>query len=121
MLLGKMVESGWGRIINISSVTALSGNRGQVNYAAAKGALIAATKALSLEVASRGITVNAVAPGIISTTMSNPAFDAAAIANLVPMKRAGTALEVASLVRYLASNDAGYITGQVISINGGLI
>ena len=80
-----------------------------------------ATKALSLEVATRGITVNAVAPGIISTDMSNPAFDAGMIAELVPMKRAGTPLEVASLVRYLASNDAGYITGQVISINGGII
>jgi len=116
-----MIRTRWGRIVNISSVTALAGNRGQVNYAAAKGALNAATKALSLEVASRGVTVNAVAPGIISTNMSNPAFDAAMIANLVPMKRAGTALEVASLVGYLASDDAGYITGQVISINGGLI
>ena len=120
-LMLPMIRTRWGRIINISSVTALVGNRGQVNYAAAKGALVAATKALSLEVASRGITVNAVAPGIISTDMSSPAFDAAAIANLVPMKRAGTALEVASLVRYLASDEAGYITGQVISINGGII
>jgi 3-oxoacyl-[acyl-carrier protein] reductase len=120
-LMLPMIRTRWGRIVNISSVTALAGNRGQVNYAAAKGALIAATKALSLEVASRGITVNAVAPGIISTSMSDPAFDAAMIANLVPMKRAGTALEVASLVRYLASEEAGYITGQVISINGGLI
>jgi 3-oxoacyl-[acyl-carrier protein] reductase len=120
-LLLPMIRTRWGRILNIASVTALAGNRGQVNYAAAKGALIAATKALSLEVASRGITVNAVAPGIISTNMSAPAFDAAMIENLVPMKRAGTADEVASLVRFLASNDAGYITGQVISINGGLI
>ena len=120
-LMLPMIRTRWGRIVNISSVTALAGNRGQVNYAAAKGALIAATKALSLEVASRGITVNAVAPGIISTNMSAPAFDAAMIANLVPMKRAGTADEVASLVRYLASNEAGYITGQVISISGGII
>jgi 3-oxoacyl-[acyl-carrier protein] reductase len=120
-LMLPMIRTRWGRIINISSVTALAGNRGQVNYAAAKGALIAATRALSLEVASRGITVNAVAPGIISTNMTNPAFDAAAIADLVPMKRPGTALEVASLVRYLASDDAGYITGQVISVNGGMI
>jgi len=119
-LMLPMIRTRWGRIINISSVTALAGNRGQVNYAAAKGALNAATKALSLEVASRGITVNAVAPGIISTSMSNPAFDATAIANLVPMKRAGTPLEVASLVRYLASDEAGYVTGQIISINGGL-
>jgi 3-oxoacyl-[acyl-carrier protein] reductase len=120
-LMLPMIRTRWGRIINISSVTALAGNRGQVNYAAAKGALIAATRALSLEVASRGITVNAVAPGIISTNMTNPAFDADAIADLVPMKRPGTALEVASLVRYLASDDAGYITGQVISVNGGMI
>jgi 3-oxoacyl-[acyl-carrier protein] reductase len=116
-----MISTRWGRIINISSVTALCGNRGQVNYAAAKGALNAATKSLSLEVARRGITVNAVAPGIIASGMGNPAFDAAAISDLVPMKRAGTAVEVASLVGYLASKEAGYITGQIISINGGMI
>jgi 3-oxoacyl-[acyl-carrier protein] reductase len=120
-LMLPMIRTRWGRIISISSVTALVGNRGQVNYAAAKGALNAATKALSLEVASRGITVNAVAPGIIATEMSKPAFDDAAINNIVPMKRAGSADEVASLVAYLASRDAGYITGQVISINGGMI
>jgi 3-oxoacyl-[acyl-carrier protein] reductase len=120
-LLLPMIRTRWGRIVNISSVTALAGNRGQVNYAAAKGALNAATKALSLEVASRGITVNAVAPGIIATGMSGPAFDPATIAALVPMKRAGSAAEVASLVGFLASQDAGYITGQVISINGGMI
>lgn len=120
-LMMPMIRTRWGRIINISSVTALSGNRGQVNYAAAKGALNAATKALSLEVASRGITVNAVAPGIIATGMSSPAFDEAAIANLVPMKRPGSAEEVASLVGFLASKEAGYITGQVISINGGMV
>lgn len=120
-LMLPMIRTRWGRIINISSVAALKGNRGQVNYAAAKGALNAATKALSLEVASRGITVNAVAPGIIATAMSSPAFDAAAIADLVPMKRAGSADEVASLVGFLASREAGYITGQIISINGGMI
>jgi 3-oxoacyl-[acyl-carrier protein] reductase len=120
-LLLPMIRTRFGRIINISSVSALLGNRGQVNYAAAKGALNAATKALSLEVASRGITVNAVAPGIIGTDMGNAAFDAAAIANLVPMKRAGTAEEVASLVAYLASPEAGYITGQVIAISGGMV
>ncbi|HEY2146003.1 MAG TPA: 3-oxoacyl-ACP reductase FabG [Steroidobacteraceae bacterium] len=120
-LMLPMIRTRWGRIISISSVAALAGNRGQVNYAAAKGALNAATKALSLEVASRGITVNAVAPGIIATDMSESAFDDAAINNIVPMKRAGSADEVASLVAYLASRDAGYITGQVISINGGMI
>jgi 3-oxoacyl-[acyl-carrier protein] reductase len=120
-LMLPMIRTRWGRVISISSITALTGNRGQVNYAAAKGALNAATKALSLEVASRGITVNAVAPGIISTRMGDAAFDAAAIAELVPMKRAGRAEEVASLVGFLASEEAAYITGQIISINGGMI
>ena len=120
-LMLPMIRTRWGRIISISSVTALAGNRGQVNYAAAKGALNAATKALSLEVASRGITVNAVAPGIIATPMAKQAFDESAIASLVPMKRAGSPEEVASLVAYLASPEAAYITGQVISINGGMI
>ncbi|MEA3140100.1 MAG: 3-oxoacyl-[acyl-carrier protein] reductase [Gammaproteobacteria bacterium] len=120
-LMLPMIRTRWGRIISISSVTALLGNRGQVNYAAAKGALNAATKALSLEVASRGITVNAVAPGIISTEMTKLAFDETAIDNIVPMKRAGSPEEVASLVAFLASRQAAYITGQVISINGGMI
>ena len=120
-LMLPMIRTRWGRVISITSVAALLGNRGQVNYAAAKGALHAATKALSLEVASRGITVNAVAPGIIATGMGKAAFDDAAIESLVPMKRAGSADEVASLVAYLASREAGYITGQVISINGGMI
>jgi 3-oxoacyl-[acyl-carrier protein] reductase len=119
-LLMPMIGTRWGRIVNVSSVSGIAGNRGQVNYAAAKGALNAATKSLSLEVANRGITVNAVAPGIISSEMSHAAFDAATIAKLVPMKRAGTADEVASLVGYLASSEAGYITGQIISISGGL-
>jgi len=120
-LMLPMIRTRWGRIISITSVAALLGNRGQVNYAAAKGAVNAATKALSLEVASRGITVNAVAPGIIATEMSKPAFDDAAIKDIVPMKRAGTPEEVASLVAYLASREAAYITGQIISINGGMI
>ncbi|HMK84744.1 MAG TPA: 3-oxoacyl-ACP reductase FabG [Steroidobacteraceae bacterium] len=119
-LMLPMIRTRWGRIINISSVTSIKGNRGQVNYAAAKGALNSATKALSLEVASRGITVNAVAPGIIATAMTDSLFDAATLAELVPMKRAGTADEVASLVAYLASLDAGYITGQIVSVNGGM-
>jgi 3-oxoacyl-[acyl-carrier protein] reductase len=115
-----MVRSRWGRIISITSVAGITGNRGQTNYAAAKGALHAASKSLALELASRGITVNAVAPGIIASDMSQGAFDTAAIERLVPMKRAGQAHEVADLVAFLASDQAAYITGQVISINGGI-
>lgn len=114
-----MIRTRWGRIVTISSVAALTGNRGQVNYAAAKGALNSATRALALELASRGITVNAVAPGIIESGMAE-GIDAATIERLVPMKRAGRADEVAALVAFLASDDAGYISGQVISINGGM-
>lgn len=120
-LMMPMIRSRWGRIVNVSSVAAITGNRGQTNYSAAKGALNAATKSLSQEVASRGITVNAIAPGIIDTSMSESAFDAKAIANIVPMKRAGTPTEVADLVSFLVSDQATYITGQIISINGGMI
>ena len=120
-LMMSMIRSRWGRIINVSSVAALTGNRGQVNYSAAKGALNSATKSLAQEVASRGITVNAVAPGIIDTPMSESAFDAETIARLVPMQRAGTPDEVADLIGFLASMQAAYITGQIISINGGMI
>lgn len=116
-----MIRCRWGRIITISSIAGITGNRGQTNYAAAKGALHAATKSLSLELASRGITVNAVAPGIIASDMSSQAFDADAIARLVPMKRSGKPEEVAELVGFLASESAAYITGQIISINGGMI
>jgi 3-oxoacyl-[acyl-carrier protein] reductase len=119
-LLLPMLRTRWGRVINVSSVAALAGNRGQVNYAAAKGALNSATKALALEVASRGVTVNAIAPGIIESPMAAGAFDADAIKRLVPVQRAGTAAEVAALAGFLACPEAAYITGQVISINGGL-
>jgi 3-oxoacyl-[acyl-carrier protein] reductase len=115
-----MVRTRWGRIITVSSVAALMGNRGQVNYAAAKGALNSATRALSLELVSRGITVNAVAPGLIDTPMTRGIFDADTIARLVPMKRIGSPEEVASLVAYLASDEAAYVSGQVISVNGGM-
>jgi 3-oxoacyl-[acyl-carrier protein] reductase len=120
-LMMTMIRSRWGRIVNMSSVAALTGNRGQVNYSAAKGALNAATKSLALEVASRGITVNAVAPGIIDSDMIEGAFDRAAIERMVPMKRAGKPEEVADLVSFLVSARASYITGQIISINGGLL
>lgn len=116
-----MLRSRWGRIVNITSIAGITGNRGQVNYAAAKGALHAATRSLSLELASRGVTVNAVAPGIIQTGMIDGVFDAGAIEALVPMKRAGRADEVANLVSFLASEQASYISGQIISINGGMI
>ena len=116
-----MIRTRWGRIINISSVAGITGNRGQVNYSAAKGALHAASKSLALELASRSITVNAVAPGIIATEMIAGAFDADAIKNLVPMKRAGKPEEVADLVAFLASEHAAYISGQIISINGAMI
>ena len=120
-LLLPMLRTRWGRILNISSVASLTGNRGQVNYAAAKGALNSATKALSLEVAARGVTVNAIAPGIIASPMADAVFDPAMIAQMVPAKRPGTPDEVAALAGFLASAEAAYITGQIISINGGMI
>jgi len=119
-LLLPMIRTRWGRIVNISSASALMGNRGQVNYAAAKAGLHGATRALALELASRGITVNTVAPGIIASPMAESAFPPGMIEQLVPMKRVGTPEEVAALVAFLASDAAGYISGQVISINGGM-
>jgi len=120
-LVMAMMRTRWGRIVNVSSIAALTGNRGQVNYAAAKGAINSATKSLALELASRGVTVNAVAPGIIDAGMAQASFDRATIEKLVPMKRAGTASEVAALVAFLASDEAAYISGQVVSINGAMI
>lgn len=108
-----------GRIIAMSSVSGLCGNRGQVNYSASKAGIIGAVKALSLELAKRGITVNAIAPGAIDTDMTED-LPVDEIKKMIPMKRFGQAKEVASLVNYLMSEDASYITGQVISVNGGL-
>jgi 3-oxoacyl-[acyl-carrier protein] reductase len=119
-LIMPMIRSRWGRIVNISSVAAIMGNKGQVNYAAAKAALHGATKSLALEVASRGVTVNAVAPGIIESEMIGDSFDAESVKQLVPMKRAGKPQEVADLVGFICSERASYITGQILSINGGL-
>ena len=108
-----------GRIITVSSVSGLAGNRGQVNYSASKAGIIGATKALALELAKRGITVNCIAPGVIDTDMTKD-LPVEELKKIIPMRRTGSAKEVASLANYLMSEDAGYITGQVISVNGGL-
>ena len=118
-LLPRMLRRRYGRIINMASVSGLCGIQGQTNYSAAKGGLIAATKALALEVARRNITVNAVAPGFIKTDMVE-GLDEEASRRMIPLGRFGTPEEVAELVGFLASPAAGYITGEVISINGGL-
>jgi 3-oxoacyl-[acyl-carrier protein] reductase len=120
-LLLPMIRSRWGRIVNIASMTAIIGNRGQANYAAAKAGLIAAGKSLSQEIARKGVTVNAVAPGIIASPMTADVFDDERIRQLVPMHRAGTPEEVANLVDFLASDAASYISGQVLPINGGML
>lgn len=115
-----MIRTRWGRIVNLASVSAVAGNRGQANYAAAKGALISATRTLALELGKRGVTVNAVAPGLVDTAMSAD-FPPDRLRERVPLQRAGTAEEVADLVAFLASEAAGYITGQCVPINGGMI
>jgi 3-oxoacyl-[acyl-carrier protein] reductase len=119
-LLLPMARTKFGRIVAVSSVAAVLGNRGQVNYAAAKSALHGAAKSLAREMASRGITVNVVAPGVIAGRMADAAFDAEQIKQLIPAGRAGTPQEVASLIAFLCSDVAGYINGQVVGINGGM-
>jgi len=119
-LLLPMARGRFGRIVCVSSVAAVLGNRGQVNYAAAKSALHGAAKSLAREMGSRGITTNVIAPGVIAGKMADAAFDAEHIRQLVPAGRAGTPDEVAALVAFLCSDAAGYINGQVIGINGGM-
>ncbi len=118
-LLPSMLTHKYGRIVNMASVSGLKGQPGQTNYSAAKGGLIAATKALALEVARKQVTVNAVAPGFIETDMTAD-LDGTALKNIIPLQRFGRPEEVAELVGFLASPQAGYITGEVVSINGGL-
>lgn len=114
-----MLTHKYGRIVNMASVSGLKGQPGQTNYSAAKGGLIAATKALALEVGRKQVTVNAVAPGFIETDMTAD-LDGTALKNIIPLQRFGRPEEVAELVGFLASPQAGYITGEVVSINGGL-
>jgi len=119
-LLLPMMATRWGRIVSVSSIVGLTGNRGQVNYAAAKAGLHGATKSLAIEVAARGVTVNAVAPGIIRSEGTDAAVPDSVVETLVPMKRRGSPEEVASLVGYLVSDAAAYLSGQVISVNGAM-
>lgn len=115
-----MIKQRWGRIINISSVVGIYGNAGQANYAAAKAGIIGFTKALAKELGSRGITVNAIAPGFIKTDMTSPIIEKnAAIEDKIPLRRLGTPEDVAYMAVFLASARADYITGQIIGIDGG--
>ena len=119
-LLLPMARMRWGRIVSVSSVAAVLGNRGQANYAAAKAALHGASKSLAREMASRNITVNVVAPGVIEGSMAEETFSPESIKQLVPAGRAGKPEEVAALVAFLCREEAGYLNGQVIGINGGM-
>ena len=121
--LAPMIKERWGRIINITSVVGMAGNAGQANYAAAKAGIIGLTKTTAKEVASRGITVNAVAPGFIDTDMTRKLSDKVKeqVIQQVPLKRFGTPEDVARAVTFLASEDAGYITGHVLTVDGGLV
>ncbi len=115
-----MVRTRWGRIVSVTSVTAEIGNRGQVHYAAAKGALHAASRSLARELGGRGVTVNCVSPGLIDTPMSAGTFEADFVTRMVPLGRMGRPEDVAAAVAFLASDAAGYITGQVVPVNGGM-
>jgi 3-oxoacyl-[acyl-carrier protein] reductase len=119
-LLLPMIRARWGRIIPISSLSGMIGHRGQTNYSAAKSGLHGAARSLATEVASRGITVNVVAPGLIQTTSTEQAFTVEQIERMVPMKRAGQPEEVASVVGFLASEKASYLSGQIIGVNGAM-
>lgn len=118
-----MTKKRYGKIINISSVVGISGNAGQSNYAASKAGIIGFTKSIAKELASRNITANAVAPGFIQTDMTNVLKDEVkeAIEGTIPLKRLGTAEDVAKVVKFLASDDSNYITGQVINVDGGML
>ena len=121
-LLRGMMKSRWGRIVNISSVVGVTGNPGQANYAASKAGLIGMSKSLAYEVASRGITVNCIAPGFISTAMTDKLTDKQkdSIISSIPSNRMGDSKDVASAVLYLSANEASYVTGQTLHVNGGL-